>query len=192
MAAVVRDAVAVGAMGFSTSRAIYHRDGEGVLTPGSTAKAEEVRAIGRALAEAGGGIFQVTTDFSTYDDISYDKMDQAERDRYEAEEWWMYGDLVKDGAGRVKVSIGGMTIGDRMTPAYLWGNDGPLELVERMDRQQPGSVRMQQFVRPQWFLMSWVRGPGQLRSDLSVPPLYAAASPPGWPAAYDRIGCLDI
>jgi len=156
MAALVRDAVAAGAMGFSTSRAIYHRDASGVLTPGSTAQAEEVRAIGRAVAEAGGGILQVTTDFSTYDDIAYDKMDGSVRAQYEAQEWQMYRDVIQEGAGKVKVSIGGLALGGRFTPSFLWGRGGPIEMVESMDRQQPGSVRMQQFVRPQWFLMSWV------------------------------------
>mmetsp|Transcript_130204 Transcript_130204/g.404974 ORF Transcript_130204/g.404974 Transcript_130204/m.404974 type:complete len:686 (-) Transcript_130204:80-2137(-) len=156
MAALVRDAVAAGAMGFSTSRAIYHRDAAGVLTPGSTAQAEEVRAIGRAVAEAGGGIFQVTTDFSTYDDIAYERMDGSVRAQHEAEEWQMYKDVLEDGQGKVKLSLGGVALSSKFPASLIWGRDGPLEFMAGMNQQRPGSARMQTFVRPQWFLMSWV------------------------------------
>mmetsp|Transcript_89549 Transcript_89549/g.278114 ORF Transcript_89549/g.278114 Transcript_89549/m.278114 type:complete len:693 (+) Transcript_89549:73-2151(+) len=158
MAAVVRDAVAAGAMGFSTSRALYHRDAAGVLTPGSTAEAEEVRAICRAVKEAGGGIFQVTTDLSTYDDVgmnAYDKMSQDRRARFEQEEWDMYRGIVEEGAGSLTVSVGGLTLSALFSRERLMGAGGVLERVAAIDKLSPGKIRMQQFVRPQWFLMSW-------------------------------------
>ena len=68
IADLVRDAVAKGALGFSTSRLLIHRDPAGVLTPGALAGVNELRAICNAVAEGGGGIFQMSTDLSTYED----------------------------------------------------------------------------------------------------------------------------
>jgi len=56
MATTVRNSVAAGAIGFSTSRAIYHRDMAGVLMPGTLASATEMRALLMAISEAGGGV----------------------------------------------------------------------------------------------------------------------------------------
>merc|ERR1719326_1087475 len=85
MAAVVRDAVAAGALGFSTSRAIYHRDMKGVLMPGSLASSDEMLALLRAIGEGGGGVFSANMDFNTYDDVPRDKWDAAKgKDHLEA------------------------------------------------------------------------------------------------------------
>merc|ERR1719230_2307793 len=76
IAALVRDAVAKGALGFSTSRLLVHRDPKGQLTPGALSGVPEVKAISRAIVEGGGGIFEMSTDWSSYDDVAYSKLDR--------------------------------------------------------------------------------------------------------------------
>ena len=51
IAAVVREAVAAGALGFSTSRLLLHRDNRGILTPGALAAKKEMARICDAVAE---------------------------------------------------------------------------------------------------------------------------------------------
>jgi N-acyl-D-amino-acid deacylase len=55
MSALVREAMEVGAVGFSTTRTIIHRAEDGELAAGTTASPEELVGIGRALAAAGAG-----------------------------------------------------------------------------------------------------------------------------------------
>ena len=59
MARLVREAVEAGALGFSTSRTNGHRAVDGEPVPGTFAGEDELFAIGRALAAAGRGIFEV-------------------------------------------------------------------------------------------------------------------------------------
>ncbi|HZR79553.1 MAG TPA: amidohydrolase family protein [Candidatus Binatia bacterium] len=59
MARLVYEAVSAGALGFSTSRTIGHRAVDGDPVPGTFASEDELFAIGRALAKAGRGIFEV-------------------------------------------------------------------------------------------------------------------------------------
>ncbi|HEV8065882.1 MAG TPA: amidohydrolase family protein [Acidimicrobiales bacterium] len=61
MAAIVREGLDAGAVGFSTSRTILHRSVHG-LVPGTAAPAEELLTIGDALGEAGHGVFEVVSD----------------------------------------------------------------------------------------------------------------------------------
>src|SRR5262245_3471341 len=49
MAALVRDGVVAGALGFTTSRTIRHKDAHGVLVPGTNAQAPELLAVGHAM-----------------------------------------------------------------------------------------------------------------------------------------------
>jgi N-acyl-D-aspartate/D-glutamate deacylase len=60
MTAIVRDALAAGALGFSTSRTEMHNTKEGVPIPGTFASRDELFGIGRALAEHGAGVFQMS------------------------------------------------------------------------------------------------------------------------------------
>jgi N-acyl-D-amino-acid deacylase len=62
MAALVREAVAAGAVGFSTTRTILHRAKDGELAAGTTASADELVGIGLAMGEAGHGVFEVASD----------------------------------------------------------------------------------------------------------------------------------
>ncbi|HEV3450408.1 MAG TPA: amidohydrolase family protein, partial [Acidimicrobiia bacterium] len=59
MAKIVREGVEAGALGVSTSRTIAHRAIDGEPVPGTFAAEDELFALGRALAEAGAGVFEL-------------------------------------------------------------------------------------------------------------------------------------
>jgi len=62
MSAIVEEGVRAGALGFSTSRTVIHRDINGEVVPGTTATAEELVEIGRAMGRAGHGVFEMASD----------------------------------------------------------------------------------------------------------------------------------
>ena len=62
MADIVKEGVRAGALGFTTSRTMLHRALDGEPVPGTFAGDEEIRAMGRAVAEAGGGVVEVASD----------------------------------------------------------------------------------------------------------------------------------
>jgi N-acyl-D-aspartate/D-glutamate deacylase len=62
MARLVKEAVAAGAAGFSTTRTILHRAKDGELAAGTTASADELIGIGLAMGETGRGVFEVASD----------------------------------------------------------------------------------------------------------------------------------
>ncbi|MEO0031818.1 MAG: hypothetical protein RIS94_1576, partial [Pseudomonadota bacterium] len=62
MAAIVEEGVRAGALGFSTSRTVIHKSVDGELVPGTTATAEELIAIGRAMGRVGHGVFELASD----------------------------------------------------------------------------------------------------------------------------------
>ncbi|HKA30009.1 MAG TPA: amidohydrolase family protein [Candidatus Binatia bacterium] len=59
MERLVREALDAGALGFTTSRTVGHRGVDGRPVPGTFASEEELAGIGRALATAGCGVFEV-------------------------------------------------------------------------------------------------------------------------------------
>ncbi len=59
MKTVVGDAIAAGALGFSTSRTIAHRAIDGEPVPGTFAAEDELFGIGRALGDLGAGVFEL-------------------------------------------------------------------------------------------------------------------------------------
>ena len=59
MRAIVKEAVAAGALGFSTSRTIAHRAIDGEPVPGTFAAEDELFGIGAALGELGTGVFEL-------------------------------------------------------------------------------------------------------------------------------------
>lgn len=59
MSSIVRDALAAGALGFSSSRTIGHRAVDGRPVPGTFAREDELFGIGAALAATGRGVFEV-------------------------------------------------------------------------------------------------------------------------------------
>ena len=64
MAALVKEGLEAGALGFSTSRTILHRAKDGEVVPGTNAEDEEVLGIGRMLGEVGHGVFEVASDLA--------------------------------------------------------------------------------------------------------------------------------
>ena len=64
MAELARDAVAHGAIGFSTSRTLNHRTSKGEPTPTLTAEADELVGIATAIGTTGQGVLQVVSDFT--------------------------------------------------------------------------------------------------------------------------------
>ncbi len=59
MAAIVEEAIAAGALGVSTSRTLGHRAMDGEPVPGTFAAEDELFALGRALRDGGGGVFEL-------------------------------------------------------------------------------------------------------------------------------------
>jgi N-acyl-D-aspartate/D-glutamate deacylase len=64
MAAIVREGLEAGALGFSTSRTLLHRAKDGEVVPGTWAEDAEVLGIGRTLGEVGHGVFEVASDLA--------------------------------------------------------------------------------------------------------------------------------
>jgi N-acyl-D-aspartate/D-glutamate deacylase len=62
MAAIVRDGIAAGALGFTTSRTLLHRAIDGEPVPGTFAAPEELMGIGRALGDVGNGVLELASD----------------------------------------------------------------------------------------------------------------------------------
>jgi N-acyl-D-amino-acid deacylase len=60
MAAIVKEAIAAGALGFTTSRTMMHKALDGTPVPGTFASEAELFGIGQALAELGAGLFEVS------------------------------------------------------------------------------------------------------------------------------------
>lgn len=64
MSAIVEEGLNAGALGFSTSRTVLHRDVDGELVPGTTATPEELVGIGRAMGRVGHGVFEMASDMN--------------------------------------------------------------------------------------------------------------------------------
>jgi N-acyl-D-aspartate/D-glutamate deacylase len=67
MAAIVKQAVDAGAIGFTTSRTRQHQTSRGDPTPTLTASENELVGIARGLAESGSGVIEVVSDFFDID-----------------------------------------------------------------------------------------------------------------------------
>ena len=64
MAALVRQAIAAGALGFSSSRTSLHKGVDGRHVPGTYAPPGELFALAAAVREGGGGVFQLACEHS--------------------------------------------------------------------------------------------------------------------------------
>ena len=69
MKQLVKEAVAAGALGFSTSRTIAHRAIDGEPVPGTYAAEDELFGIGAALGELGTGIFELAPAGTAGEDV---------------------------------------------------------------------------------------------------------------------------
>lgn len=77
MAAVVRGALAEGALGFSTSRTIAHMAMDGEPVPGTFAAQDELFGIGAALGEAGSGVFELAPAGALGEDLEAPEKEMA-------------------------------------------------------------------------------------------------------------------
>jgi N-acyl-D-aspartate/D-glutamate deacylase len=77
MAAVVRDGVTAGALGFSTSRTLAHRAIDGEPVPGTFAAEEELFGIGRVLGELGRGVFELAPAGALGEDLAAPEREMA-------------------------------------------------------------------------------------------------------------------
>lgn len=72
MSRIVEEGIRAGALGFSTSRTVLHKSVDGELVPGTTATAEELIAIGRAMGRVGHGVFEMASDLKReWDDFAW-------------------------------------------------------------------------------------------------------------------------
>ena len=63
MSEIVEKAINAGALGFSTSRTILHRDIHGVYVPGTEASSEEMMELAFAVDRAGEGTLEIVSDW---------------------------------------------------------------------------------------------------------------------------------
>jgi N-acyl-D-aspartate/D-glutamate deacylase len=68
MAALVREGVEAGALGFSTSRTLLHKDKKGVHVPGTFAGSDEMLAMGLAMKGLSHGVYELVSDHLGDDD----------------------------------------------------------------------------------------------------------------------------
>lgn len=67
MAAIVKEAILAGAIGFSTSRTFVHKTSRGEQAPTFDVAAEELITIAKAVGETGRGVLQMISDFEDID-----------------------------------------------------------------------------------------------------------------------------
>ena len=75
MKQLVKEAIAAGALGFSTSRTLAHRAIDGEPVPGTYAAEDELFGIGAALGELGTGIFELAPAGTAGEDILAPKVE---------------------------------------------------------------------------------------------------------------------
>lgn len=77
MAAIVREGVEAGALGFSTSRTLAHRAIDGEPVPGTFAAEDELFGIGRVLGELGRGVFELAPAGALGEDLAAPEREMA-------------------------------------------------------------------------------------------------------------------
>jgi N-acyl-D-aspartate/D-glutamate deacylase len=146
VAACVKEAIAAGAIGFSTNRFAGHRDTKGVLVPGTLADADEILMVGRAVAEAGGGVYEMAQDFSGYDDIPGAERTKERVKEHHDREWRWFKYLATEYGLTVNVGTGG---GQYMRDKLVESN------AEIAAAGGTGRLTYQVFARPQAVIMGW-------------------------------------
>ena len=66
MAAIVREGIEAGAIGFSTSRTELHMTRQGIPMPGTYSDEAELLGIGKAIGSLGKGIYQLVSDWDNW------------------------------------------------------------------------------------------------------------------------------
>ncbi|MFM8530859.1 MAG: amidohydrolase family protein [Ilumatobacteraceae bacterium] len=150
------DAVAGGAVGFSTSRILLHTVPDGRKVPGTFAPLEECVAMAEGMNSAGGGLFQAVLDFATKMDHEMDLLR-----------------TMAEVAGDVLFSTG-VGNGTGTQPTDFWGS--ALEDIRSRHGRITGVAQM----RPSGTLMGLlqvppVRGP-RWKAVLQLPTLEARVS----------------
>ena len=69
MADLTREAMAAGALGFGSSRTIFHRSSDGDKAPTLAAGERELKAIAFAMQACGGGVIEIATDYGEGQDV---------------------------------------------------------------------------------------------------------------------------
>jgi N-acyl-D-aspartate/D-glutamate deacylase len=77
MAAIVREGIEAGALGFSTSRTLAHRAIDGEPVPGTFAAEDELFGVGRVLGELGTGVFELAPAGALGEDIAAPEREMA-------------------------------------------------------------------------------------------------------------------
>jgi N-acyl-D-aspartate/D-glutamate deacylase len=77
MAAIVREGIRAGALGFSTSRTLAHRAIDGEPVPGTFAAEDELFGIGRVLGELGTGVFELAPAGALGEDLAAPEKEAA-------------------------------------------------------------------------------------------------------------------
>ncbi|MBV1917290.1 MAG: amidohydrolase family protein [Sphingomonadaceae bacterium] len=67
MAALAREAIEAGALGFSTSRSLNHKANDGTITYSYAAASDELVGIACGVSESGQGVLQLISDFDDVD-----------------------------------------------------------------------------------------------------------------------------
>jgi N-acyl-D-aspartate/D-glutamate deacylase len=80
MAAIVKRAIADGAIGFSTGRSDNHRNKDGRPTPAAEAATKELEALARAVGDSGRGVLQAVSDFDMTESPRWEDRFDAEFD----------------------------------------------------------------------------------------------------------------
>lgn len=153
MSDIMAEAVAGGAVGFSTSRILLHTVPDGRKVPGTYAPIEEYVAMANGMNRSGGGLFQAVFDFATKMDHELDLMR-----------------TMADTAGDVLFSAG-VGNGTGTAPVDYWA--GQIDDIRRNHGRLTGVAQ----VRPSGTLMGLhqvppVRGP-KWKSVLMLPTLEA-------------------
>jgi N-acyl-D-amino-acid deacylase len=68
MQTLVREGIAAGALGFSSSRTLLHKDKQGVHMPGTFAGSDEMLALGMSMKGLSHGVFELVSDHLGDDD----------------------------------------------------------------------------------------------------------------------------
>uniref|UniRef100_A0A7S0AFP0 Amidohydrolase 3 domain-containing protein n=1 Tax=Pyrodinium bahamense TaxID=73915 RepID=A0A7S0AFP0_9DINO len=130
MSKVVEEAVAAGALGFSASRVGLHRDTKGVLTPGSLATPEEMVALGAGIVRGGGGVFELASDWTLYDDVQ--QKDWKKVAEHQKQDWKWIGQVATMSPDKLLFTTG---MGTGMTPESAYEHRGFLGAMEKIAAQ---------------------------------------------------------